>query len=414
MGGHALIVGGSLGGLFAAHLLRASGWTVDVFERSSEDLAGRGAGLGTHDGLVAAMRRIGLDLDTSLGVATHSYIWLDANGATVREVPFPRVMTAWAHLYRPLRDALPAAHYHAAKSLARIEQDDHGITAHFADGTRATGDLMVAADGARSTARAQVMPQAKPLYAGYIAWRALLAEADTAPADRDLLFERMAFCVPDGELEVSYPVPGRDGDLRVGHRDYNIVWYRPVELAVLADLNTDASGRRHEQIPPPLIRPDVIADAKAAAHKLLAPAIADIFERTAQPIFQAIYDLMSPQLAFGRLALLGDAAFVARPHVGAGVTKAALDAACLADALTTHADVGTALAHYDRARRAGGEWIVRRGREAGECIIDLEAANRLSPAEKAQRAERAWQEYCSLPGEIRNWSAPALRGWASA
>jgi 2-polyprenyl-6-methoxyphenol hydroxylase-like FAD-dependent oxidoreductase len=413
MRGSALIIGGSLGGLFAAHMLRASGWRVDVFERSTEDLAGRGAGLGTHDGLVAAMRRIGLDLDTSLGVATHSYIWLDASGATVREVPFPRVMTAWAHLYRPLKEALPAAHYHPAKSLVRVEQDERAITAIFADGTSATGDLMVAADGARSTARAQLMPQVRPAYAGYIAWRALLAEAETAPAERDLLFERMAFCVPDGELEVSYPVPGRDGDLRVGYRDYNIVWYRPIDLATLAELNTDASGRRHEQIPPPLIRQDVICDAKAAAHKMLAPAIADIFERTAQPIFQAIYDLTSPQIAFGRLALLGDAAFVARPHVGAGVTKAALDAACLADALVAHADVGAALAHYDRTRRSGGEWIVRRGREAGECIIDLEASNRLTAAEKAQRAERAWREYCSLPSEIRVWSEPALRTWTS-
>ena len=273
---------------------------------------------------------------------------------------------------------------------------------------------MVAADGARSAARAQLLPEAKPLYAGYIAWRALLAEADTAPADRELLFERMAFCVPDGELEVSYPVPGRDGDLRAGHRDYNIVWYRPVDLAALADLNTDASGRRHEQIPPPLIRPGVIVAAKTAAHDLLAPAIADIFERTAQPIFQAIYDLKSPQIAFGRLALLGDAAFVARPHVGAGVTKAALDAACLADALTAHADVHTALAHYDRTRRSGGDWIVERGRTAGECIMSREASRELSAAERQQHAERAWQEYCMLPGEIRNWSEPVLRGWASA
>jgi 2-polyprenyl-6-methoxyphenol hydroxylase-like FAD-dependent oxidoreductase len=410
---HALIIGGSLGGLFAAHLLRASGWRVDVFERSTEDLAARGAGLGTHDGLAAALRRIGIAFDTSLGVATHSYIWFDAAGTTIREVAFPRVMTAWAHLYRPLKDALPAAHYHAGKSLARIEQDEDGITALFADGTRARGDLLVAADGARSAARAQMLPDVRPAYAGYIAWRALLPEADTAPADRALLFERMAFCVPDGELEVSYPVPGRDGDLRAGHRDYNIVWYRPAGLATLADLNTDASGRRHEQIPPPLIRPDVIAAAKADAHRLLAPAIADIFERTAQPIFQAIYDLTSPQMSFGRLAILGDAAFVARPHVGAGVTKAALDAACLADALDEHSDIPAALAQYDRTRRAAGDWIVERARIAGACI-GVETANRLSEAEKAQRAERAWREYCMLPGDIRTWSAPAMQAWASA
>src|SRR3954470_5137648 len=79
---HALIIGGSLGGLLAAHMLRAAGWRVDVVERSTDDLAGRGAGLGTHDGLVAVLRRIGISIDDSLGVATHSYIWLDTSGAT--------------------------------------------------------------------------------------------------------------------------------------------------------------------------------------------------------------------------------------------------------------------------------------------------------------------------------------------
>lgn len=413
MRGHALIVGGSLGGLFAAHMLRAIGWSVDVYERSAEDLASRGAGLGTHDGLVAALRRIGMDLDTSLGVLTQTYIWLDTDGSTIDEVPFPRVMTAWSHLYRPLRDGLPAGCYHAARSLTRVTQDERSITAHFADGTSASGDLLVAADGARSAARAQMLPDVRPEYAGYIAWRALVAEADIGRVERDLLFERNAFCFPEGTLEVSYAVPGRGGDLRVGHRDYNIVWYRPVTLAGLADMNTDASGRHHDQIPPPLIRPDVTAAVKAAARALLAPAIANIFARAEQPIFQAIYDLTSPRIAFGRLALIGDAAFVARPHVGAGVTKAALDGACLADALAAHDDIASALAHFDRVRRQANEWIVARGRKTGEAIA-VEGSAELSASEKAARAAFAWNEYCILPGDIRAWSAPALREWATA
>ena len=88
------------------HMLRAVGWRVDVYERSTEDLASRGAGLGTHDGLVAALRRIGIDLDTSLGVMTQTYIWFASDGTVLDEVPFPRMMTAWSHLYRALRDAL--------------------------------------------------------------------------------------------------------------------------------------------------------------------------------------------------------------------------------------------------------------------------------------------------------------------
>src|SRR5204863_7643826 len=157
------------------------------------------------------------------------------------------------------------------------------------------------------------------------------------------------------------------GDLRSGNRDYNIVWYRPTDTAALADLNTDAAGRRHEQIPPPLIRDDVIAAAKADARALLAPSIAEIFARGGRPIFQPIYDLAAPQLVFGRIALLGDAAFVARPHVGAGVTKAALDAARLADALRMHG-IEPGLAEYNRARQAAGEWAVTRSREFGACV----------------------------------------------
>src|SRR5262249_61030255 len=107
----------------------------------------------------------------------------------------------------------------------------------------------------------------------------------------------------------------------------------------LADINTDASGHRHEQVPPPLIRPEIAAAVKADARALLPPAVADVFVHADPVFFQAIFDLASPRLGFGRVTLLGDAAFVARPHVGAGVTKAALDAACLADASAAMPDL---------------------------------------------------------------------------
>jgi 2-polyprenyl-6-methoxyphenol hydroxylase-like FAD-dependent oxidoreductase len=58
----ALIIGGSISGLFAAHILGRIGWDVDVFERAGEDLAGRGAGIGTHPALHEVMRRLELVL----------------------------------------------------------------------------------------------------------------------------------------------------------------------------------------------------------------------------------------------------------------------------------------------------------------------------------------------------------------
>jgi len=105
-------------------------------------------------------------------------------------------------------------------------------------------------------------------------------------------------------------------------------------------------------IPPPLITPEVVAEMRAEAKALLAPQIYEIVERAPQPFFQAIFDLESPRMAVGRVVLLGDAAFVARPHVGMGVTKAALDAQCLAQAITAApGDLMAALARYDAERR---------------------------------------------------------------
>jgi 2-polyprenyl-6-methoxyphenol hydroxylase-like FAD-dependent oxidoreductase len=404
-GGHALIIGGSLAGMFAAHLLRAAGWRVDVFERSAEDLAGRGAGLGSHEALVAILKRIGIDFSAPLGVAIPRYVWLDRAGGVVADVPRPRLMTAWSRLYRPLKDLLPNELYHPSKSLVRVEQDGRGVTAIFADGTRATGDLLIGADGSRSAVRTQLVPQAKPEYAGYFAWRALWPEAEATEAQRELLYARNAFCIPDGELWVSYPVPARDGVITPGKRDYNIVWYRPADEATLAEMNTDAKGVQHEQIPPPLIRQDVIDAAKQAARDEIAPSLANMFIATPRPTFQAIYDLAAPELVFGRAVIMGDAAFVARPHVGAGVTKAALDAACLADALRDHDSIEAALAHYGRSRKAAGDWIISRAREFGATCIHGETGG---GPERMQRAERAWQEYLHMPDRIHEWGLEAL------
>lgn len=366
----ALIIGGSVGGLFAAHLLGSIGWDVDVFERVNEDLASRGAGIGTHPALREIMRRLGLSIDNSIVVVTPSYFCRDRTGRLILELPTPRMMSAWAPLYRGLRDNLRSARYHRGKDCVEVRSSADGVTAVFADGSQVMGDLLVAADGIRSTVRSQFLPDVKPDYAGYVAWRALVPERDVAPATRAVLEREYLFCVPEGELALCYVVPARDGDTRVGHRDYNLVWYRPAEEVALADLCTDAQGRRHGgSIPPPLIRPEIIADIRERACADLAPPLADTVLRTEQPFFQAIHDLASPRMVFGRVAVLGDAAFVARPHVGAGVTKAALDALCLAEVIAAAGgDLDTALARYDRERCRFGEWIVGRGRDLGASI----------------------------------------------
>jgi 2-polyprenyl-6-methoxyphenol hydroxylase-like FAD-dependent oxidoreductase len=400
----AVIIGGSLGGLFVAHELIAIGWDVDVFERVGDDLADRGAGIGTHKPLYEIMQRAGLRLDHQTdGTAPRSYICLDHDNRLVHEMPMRRTMTAWSRLYRPLKDKLPAASYHAGKALERIEADSSSATTVFADGSRATGDLLIGADGFRSNVRAQILPDVMPEYAGYVGWRVLVPQNDIPAAAWAAIHDRYVFCVPEGELLVSYPVPTRGADQHKGSLSYNIVWYRPADDAGLAELCTDAQGRVHEfSIAPPLIRAGVVADMKADARALLAPPIADVIESAAQPFFQPIYDLVSPRVVIGRVALLGDAAFVARPHVGAGVTKAALDAMCLADCLREAGDdIASALARYDRERRALGDWLVARGRGMGAPIKTRPPGEPApSTSELDRRAEAFMRDYIAVASDI--------------
>ena len=106
-----------------------------------------------------------------------------------------------------------------------------------------------------------------PRYAGYSAWRALIAER-VFPADvHRELFEYMTFGLPPGEQFLGYPVAGPDNDLRPGHRRYNVVWYRPADEATkLRWLLTDDHGVTHAiSIPPPLIPRQAIAEMRADA-----------------------------------------------------------------------------------------------------------------------------------------------------
>jgi 2-polyprenyl-6-methoxyphenol hydroxylase-like FAD-dependent oxidoreductase len=379
----ALVIGGSLGGLLAAHLLRRAGWDAVVFERNDEELASRGVGLGTHPQLIAILRRAGIAFDETMGIRVPQVICLDRDGRRIVEQPTTRTMSGWSRLYRALRDALPAQNYRLGKTLAGVAQDDGSVTASFADGPREHGDLLVGADGFRSTVREQFLPHIEPLYAGYVAWRAVLDEQHVPPDVRRDIFELYTFCLPEGEQLLGYPVPGRDNDTQAGRRGYNIVWYRPTDAAALAALCTDESGRLHAGgIPPPLIRKDVIARVKAEAQALLAPQMAAIFVRT-EPFFQPIFDLESPRLVFGRVALVGDAAFVARPHVGAGATKAAIDAASLADSIRDTEDLAAGLARFERMQLPFGREMVALARQQGAYL-----SARLKPASERTAGER--------------------------
>ena len=355
-----------MSGLLSGLLLRRAGWRVDIYERVESELSGRGAGIVAQAELIARLRGLGLATE-DLGVEITWRKILDAQGRLTHEYACPQVLTAWERVYRLLRDAFPPEHYHRGRGLADVRQDTDRVTAHFSDGESISGDLLVGADGLRSTVRQQYAPDVVPLYAGYSAWRALIAESAFPPAVHRDLFEFMTFTLPPGEQFLGYPVAGPDNDLRRGHRRYNVVWYRPAdERTKLQWLLTDEAGVTHSiSIPPPLIRHEAIAEMRADAERLLGPQFRQVVKLIDEPILQPIYDLESPHMAFGRVAILGDAAFVARPHVAAGVSKAADDAAMLVKALQTEADVPNALKRFEAARLQENYKIIERARHLG-------------------------------------------------
>jgi 2-polyprenyl-6-methoxyphenol hydroxylase-like FAD-dependent oxidoreductase len=385
----ALIVGGSMSGLLAGLLLRRAGWEVDIFERVESELAGRGAGIVAQPDLIETLRRLGID-PTDLGVEITTRKILDETGALVGEFECPQVLTAWERVYRALRDALPAECYHRGRWVRSFVQAERSVVAQFSDGGTAEGDLLVGADGLRSTIRQQCLPDLAPLYAGYVAWRALIPEAAFPPAIHRELFGYMTFCLPPGEQCLGYPVAGPDNDLRPGHRRFNVVWYRPAdEESELKRLLTDEAGTTHTiSIPPPLIRREPIADMRAAAERLLAPQLREVIRMIDEPILQPIYDLESPRMAFGRVAIVGDAAFVARPHVAAGVAKAADDAAVLVEALA-HDEVAPALRRFEAKRLPVGRRIIERARHLGAYLQATQTAE-----------ERARSQRHSIPEAV--------------
>jgi len=366
---HVSIIGGSIAGLTTGLALLKRGWDVQIYEATHGELEHRGAGIITHEALFDALKKLDVTSKDQIGVPIRTRKTFDRNGSIVKTLELEQIATSWGRLYQLLRNQFPSCRYHSHKILTYYEQSESDglVSAQFADGSTIQSCLLVAADGIRSTVRQLLEPKTKPEYAGYIAWRGLINEQDLSTSERQELFPYFTFCLPEGEQVLSYPIAGEQHQISEGHRRCNVVWYRPAaKESTLQELLTDIDGNNNgESIAPDKVQPEIIAQMQRDAKDRLSPQHTALIGKLAQPFIQPIYDLTTSTMAYGRVALLGDAAFTARPHLGVGITKAAEDSLCLANALDENLSIPDALKHFDNERQSKNRRWVNQSRELG-------------------------------------------------
>ncbi len=277
------------------------------------------------------------------------------------------MMTSWTSLYAAMRRDFPAEHYHQGAELIDFEHSEARVEARFADGRRMWGDLLVAADGGGSFVRRRLMPEVHPDYAGYVAWRGLVEEPELPEDAAALLRDRFSFFEYPNSHMLAYLVPGEHEAVAPGKRRFNWVWYRNAGADRLAELLTDTAGRRRpSSIPPGRLSLAAAADLREAAERHLPPSYRMLVAATRDPFLQTIQDLSVRHMAIGRIALLGDAAFIPRPHTAASTATAAGNALALADALEHRADIPAALQAWEPDQIQLGLRLRRQGRLLGD------------------------------------------------
>jgi 2-polyprenyl-6-methoxyphenol hydroxylase-like FAD-dependent oxidoreductase len=326
------VVGGSLVGLSAAIALSRLGIDVTVFERSPTTAVEGGGGLGVDVALLGQVTGIGEEPPVLHGIDRATTAW--------------HLLQGWleGHALR-----CPGVTMHRGTQVTAVRrgaaEEQASVVTHGGGERRA--DLVIGADGARSTVRATVEPDHPDArYAGVLLWRTLVDEqamphgVALPPAGEP---SREIYAGP--YRLVTYLVPGAAGETTVGHRRLNMVWYDPQQRDLLRDMGVldgdTVYGSLAPGALPPLVRERLagFADANWPSpwREALALALHD------GTVFGTPIVHYEPRrLARGRVALAGDAAHAASPMVGGGFRQGLYDVEALTRVLTASTRAGEA------------------------------------------------------------------------
>jgi salicylate hydroxylase len=350
MGGerpNVVIVGGGIGGLFAANALIAHGLSVSVYEQAPA-LGEIGAGVFLTPNSVRQLGRIGLGPAVEkwgARVGTNSrYFRHDGTSIAPVQVTDSSGWNATFGMHRTdlvaiLADALPPHVVHVGHRCMSFEQDNSAARVSFSNGRIVEADVLVAADGIHSELRPYVFPPSRPVFSGSVAYRGVLAHA----------------CVPDWPTDawlmwlgkakhfLTFPVRAR--------QFINYVGFVPANEEMKESWSAPGDS-------------DVLRQEFAGWD----PRIEQLLQQVQMTFRWALYDREPlPTWTKGRLTLLGDAAHPMLPHLGQGANQSIEDGMALATILerADRATAAAALLAYERLRRERVAQVQRGARENG-------------------------------------------------
>src|SRR5262249_37611666 len=208
--------------------------------RSSGALEARGAGIAVLDDTIRYFTDNGLVEPNAICTRTGWVRYLHPDATTRYEEPRPYRFSSWNTVYRNLLACFPPERYRLSKQADRFDQDDAAVHVDFADGTSASCDLLIGADGIDSTLRQRLLPELAPRYAGYVAWRGTVPERALSDRTRRLVGDAITYQLLERSHILVYPIPSFDGAVEPPDRLMNFVWYRNVaEGEALDTLLTD-------------------------------------------------------------------------------------------------------------------------------------------------------------------------------
>ncbi|KEF62662.1 uncharacterized protein A1O9_00635 [Exophiala aquamarina CBS 119918] len=376
------IVGGSLGGLFAATpLLRMpQKHRVTILERSGTPLLhDQGAGVVAGGSVQKWVEKFDV-FGKEARVTSKTRTYLNREGQIVDREDLTQWMTSWDLLYQlgranfdgqqsghvanqwdqvsdgpdgeRVKEAWGRAKYEYGRAVEGLELAGDKVQISWRDtreGSPQKGepgtlvvDFVVCADGPSSGMRKMLLNDkaSQRIYAGYVAFRGTVPETELDDPARDAFVEKFTFFHTQGIQILGYTIPGANGDLELGKRLVNWVWYWnfPEDSEEYKEVLTDSNGNRHRYTLPTggHIGEEVWNRQKGRAKEVLPPQFAQLVQKTQKPFVQAITDVTAPaqgapvgRLLGGKAALLGDALAGFCPHTAASTSQAAFDALML-------------------------------------------------------------------------------------